>query len=256
MGFLRRLSLLRWLFLAWLVILPMASVPLIAADSKPSGAGDATLRLNGTEDPAVVARMLDLLKRSNRNVVVTIGDKPVSGGSDAGKPAKPADSDMAMAEAGSLALAWTMFSLGFDEGNRALPALAQLPQLWAQGWAMNRNGGWPAGLIGLVLALAAAAALGVRALLAAWTARRGQPADARMSRRFFAAAAVLAWDLACVAAFGVAGHYLAGILLPEADLARRTVNLLGASLTATGLYLAFGRFLLAPADPVRRFPAG
>ena len=226
-----------------------------AREAKTASGSEVTLVINGGEDPEALARTLDILKRSGKNVILRIGDKNAETGPEVKAKEKPPLPEAADPGDNLFMRSVALFTTGFDEGNRQVPAITRIPAQWAANWGHNRNGSQGVSasfLIFTVVALSLAVAGALRWLMAGWARRHGLPRDARISRRFYAASAILACDLAAILGFAAMGRYASPVLLPEPDLARKLADGIGWVIIALLLYAAAGRFLLAPHDSIRR----
>jgi moderate conductance mechanosensitive channel len=205
-----------------------------------------TIILKGDEKPEVITRTIEALTQNGKAVTVRIA--PAKKGADS--PADDANSVLDRA-----GVFWDYFVSALHVGNADLPKVGLLPGDLARGWSANSNGveGLPAIMrVVLALTLAALAAFLVRALARPFLAARCVPESPLLVHRFKAALAVGLRDLLTLAAFWLAARLGANLLLPQVDLAARTVNIAVIATLYAAAYLIVGRFFLAPNAPERR----
>lgn len=219
------------------------------------------LTVRGDEPPAVLARTIETLEAGGRKVILRIaseGEKePVGKVAEAPAAATPTPlpEPSAKQTASRIEAFWDSFVAGFDYGNDAIPAAADVPREFESVWAANRNGltGMPASIrlvLGFTLAVAAAA-LGSCAIGRLFN-RQFQPASSNFTARLVASGYGLLRDAAALAiAFGLLRLWRR-LFLPEFDLASQTLDTLGNGLLIAAGYNVVGRFLLAPNHPERR----
>jgi hypothetical protein len=240
-----------------------------ASDSRyPAAAQDRSsviLNLRGDETPETIRKMVDALSVPGRQVEIRVGGIPTAPVAAApveptgkAQPAVPqpapsmADEDGFQAEVNALV---DRFTDGVAYGGASLPAIADLPGDWGRAWQRNLNGreglsaGWR--LFGIVC-LALASAFAFRVATARWFARRMQPAGPEFTPRLGASSWGLLQDVATILLALLVARIARNAWLPESDLANIALTT-GANGAAIGaLYIAVGRFLLAPGVPERR----
>lgn len=258
-GYLRSPGWLGWLALL-LCLIGMAPVAL----AQNSDTSPVTLTLRGDESAETLKRMLDALAASGRKVelrIVGAGEVAQPAAPAEATASKPASSDRPNmqpppAKAGSrFETFWDDFTSGFERGNEAIPAAAALPADWDRSWSQNRNGatglsaGWR---LVLAVLIAAGLALLFRRATARWFAPRLQPAGPEFTPRLIASGYGLLQDALTVALALGALRLCGSLLLPEPDLAARTLRTAGNGAIIAAVYLVIGRFLLAPGAPERR----
>lgn len=258
---------------AWLACLPILLLALLCLASSgrvalAQAANDApvTLVLRGDEDAATIKRMLDAIESGGRKVTLRIAGTgeavPAAGppSANTAPPPKPAQAQVAaapptMPPASRLDEFWDSFVAGVDYGNDAIPAAAVLPDDLSRAWKGNRNGvtGLSAtGRLLLSLAAAVAVALLFRWASRSWFSRRLQPAGPEFTPRLIASLYGLAQDVVTIGvAFGTV-RLCGWLLLPEPDLAARTLRTVGNAAIIGAAYMIVGRFLIAPGAPERR----
>ncbi|RDJ21330.1 mechanosensitive ion channel family protein [Bosea caraganae] len=240
--------------------------------SAPSGAlaqakvePPVTLVLRGDETPETLKRMLDALQASGRTVTVRIAGPgetpsvaaPATPGAVQAAPAQAAHAPAAAEPtAGSrLETFWDDFTSGFDSGNDAIPAATTLPEDWRRAWGENRNGATGLSATSrLLLCFAAAVCVGLlfRRLSAGGFARHLEPAGPAFTPRLVASLYGLLQDALMVALALGTLRLCSSFLLPEPDLAARTLRTAGNGAAISAAYMVLGRFLLSPGAPQRR----
>ena len=183
------------------------------------------------------AKLVDSLRGTGATVVVRFAD----GGEDrTGSGGAPKAGGAGASPPASLA---ALFSAGLRRGLEAIPAIPPLLGDAAAAWSARRNS---AGGVGLTWLAALLAGLAVHRALRGWT-----PAVApdRLAGRLAHAVAGLARDLAAIAALTATGALAADLLRPEPDFARAVATEILSGAAVSLLYLAGGRFLLAPGAP-------
>ena len=247
--------LLGWVALAFAFLLPISP-------SRAQGESSVVLNLKGDETPETIRRMVDALSAPGRQVEIRVGGSataPVAAASaepaSQAKPvaAKPApapsmaDEDGLQAEVNALV---DRFIDGVEYGVTSIPEISELPDSWERAWQRNLNGregpsaGWR--VFGIIC-LALAAALTFRIASARWFARRMQPAGPEFTPRLIGSCWGLLQDVATVLLALAVARVARNAWLPESDLANIALTT-GANGAAIGaLYIAVGRFLVAPA---------
>lgn len=256
----RLTALLGWLALAFVFLWP--ATPAIAA-----GEASVVLNLRGDETPEAIRRMVDALSAPGRQVEIRVGGAatvPVAAtpAESVGK-AKPAATQPAPApsmadEPGFQAEVDALvdrFVAGVEYGGTSIPAISELPDSWARSWLRNVNGregpaaGWR--IFGIVCG-ALIAAFAFRIASARWFARKMQPAGPEFTPRLIASSWGLLRDVATILIALAVARIARNAWLSEHDLANIALTT-GANGAAIGaLYIAVGRFLLAPGAPDRR----
>lgn len=224
-------------------------------------AAPVTLTLRGDESAETLKRMLDALAASGRKVelrIVGTGEtaQPAAPAEAAASKPKPTPAEPVANKTGSrFETFWDDFTAGFEHGNDAIPAAAALPADWERAWGQNRNGasglsaGWR---LGLSILLAAGLALLFRRTTASWFEPRLQAAGPEFTPRLIASGYGLLQDALTVALALGALRLCGSLLLPEPDLAARTLRTAGNGAIIAATYLVIGRFLLAPGASERR----
>ena len=249
-----------WLALAFACLSPGAPA---MAEGPPS----VVLNLRGDETPEAIRKMVDALSAPGRQVEIRVGGAtavPVAAtpAEPAGK-AKPAatqpapalsmaDEEGFQAEVSALV---DRFIDGVEYGGASIPAIGELPDSWARAWLRNLNGregataGWR--VFGIIC-LALTAAFAFRLATARWFARKMQPAGLEFTPRLIASSWGLLQDVATLLLALAVARVTRNAWLPESDFANiaLTTSANGAAIGA--LYIAVGRFLLAPGAPERR----
>lgn len=254
------ISLFGWLALAFVFLAPVTSAG--AEDQSP-----IVLNLRGDETPETIRRMVDALSAPGRQVEIRVGGAtaaPIAAppAEPAGK-AKPAaaqpaaapsmaDEEGFQAEVNALV---DRFIDGVEYGGTSIPAIGELPTDWGRVWRRNLNGreSLPAGwrVFGIIC-IALAAAFAFRIATARWFARKMRPAGPEFTPRLIASSWGLLQDVATILVALALARVARNAWLPENDLANIALTT-GANGAAIGaLYIAVGRFLIAPGAPGRR----
>ena len=239
-----------------------------AAPAMAEGQSSVVLNLRGDETPEAIRKMVDALSAPGRQVEIRVGGTTAAAPA-AATPAEPAgkakpaaaqpapapsmaDEDGFQAEVNALV---DRFIDGVEYGGTSIPAIAELPDNWGRAWLRNLNGreglsaGWR---IFWIICLALAAAFAFRIASARWFARRMQPAGPEFTPRLTASAWGLLQDVATILLALAVARVARNAWLPENDLAHIALTT-GANGAAIGaLYIAVGRFLIAPGAPDRR----
>ncbi|KPF72067.1 hypothetical protein IP69_04545 [Bosea sp. AAP35] len=226
------------------------------------------LSLKGDETAETIRRMVDALAAGGRPVEIRIGspsttEPGVPGAAPAAAPgATLAPTGMPPSHAGTEATVATQadafvdhFVAGVEYGGAAIPHIADLPTQWERVWQANRNGvtGLSAGArIGLIVLLALAAAWAFRLASARWFALRLRPGGPEFTPRLIAAAFGLLQDLATILLALAVARFSRNAWLSEPDLALATLTTAVNGAAIGAIYVAVGRFLLAPGAPERR----
>lgn len=213
-----------------------------------------TLTLRGDETPETVRKLVDTLSVGGRKVEVRLlAPDPAAPGAATTPPAAAAV--IPPAADSRIEQLWDHFVDGFDQGNAAVPNVVDLPSDWEKGWANNRNGatGPSAGWRILAGALVAATgALLFRFATAGWFARRLRPAGPEFTTRLVSSAYGLVQDLACIALALTLANLARILWLSDPDLAMTTFRTAANGVAIGAVYIAVGRFLVAPGAPERR----
>uniref|UniRef100_A0A9E8CTG4 Mechanosensitive ion channel family protein n=1 Tax=Bosea sp. NBC_00436 TaxID=2969620 RepID=A0A9E8CTG4_9HYPH len=242
----------------------------LLAPATPAGAEDPSsivLNLRGDETPETIRRMVDALAAPGRQVEIRVGGVPsapaVAAPAEPAKKAKPAaaqpapapsmaDEDGFQAEVNALV---DRFIDGVEYGGTSIPAIGELPTHWGRAWQRNLNGreSLPAGWrVFAIICLALAAAFAFRVVTARWFVRKMLPAGPEFTPRLIASSWGLLQDVATIFLALALARVARNAWLPENDLANIALTT-GANGAAIGaLYIAVGRFLIAPGAPDRR----
>ncbi|WP_293809692.1 mechanosensitive ion channel family protein [uncultured Bosea sp.] len=251
------ISLFGWLALVFMFLAPVT----------PAGAEDQSsivLNLRGDETPETIRRMVDALSAPGRQVEIRVGGAtavPVAAPpAEKAKPAvaqpavapSMADEEGFQAEVNALV---DLFVDGVEYGGASIPAIGELPSDWGRVWRRNLNGreSLPAGwrVFGIIC-IALAAAFAFRIATARWFARKMRPAGPEFTPRLIASSWGLLQDVATILLALALARIARNAWLPENDLANIALTT-GANGAAIGaLYIAVGRFLVAPGAPDRR----
>ncbi|RYE29812.1 MAG: hypothetical protein EOP23_20605, partial [Hyphomicrobiales bacterium] len=244
--------------LGWLVL--AAAIATIA----PATAQDQSsviLNLRGDETPEAIRKMVDALSAPGRQVEIRVGGlataatpAPAPAVVPTPAAAKPsmADEDGFQAQINALI---DQFIEGLDYGGTAIPSIIQLPDDWGQLWQRNLNGrsGPSAGWRTLaILCLALAIAFAFRLAGERWFARRRQPKGPEFTPRLIAAGWGLLQDVLTIFVALITVRAARNAWLPESDLAMFALTTGANGAVIGALYIAIGRFLLAPGAPERR----
>lgn len=246
--------------LAALALSATTFIPAVRAQSS----SPVVLTLRGDETPETIRKMVDALSSAGRQVEVRIGGTNAAApaaAAAASKPdaATPESAPRSMAEEegfqGQLNAVVDRIVGGLDYGGTAIPSIVQLPVDWEQAWERNLNGrngpsaGWRS--FG-ILCLALAVGFAFRLASTAWFARRREPAGPEFTPRLIAAGWGLLQDVATIMLALVTVRLARNAWLPESDLAMFALTTVTNGAAIGALYIAVGRFLLAPGRPERR----
>lgn len=219
------------------------------------------LNLRGDETPETIRKMVDALSGSGRPVEIRMGGsgappaaapESVAKEKHAAAPASMAEEEGFQAQVNALA---DTFVSGFEYGVAAVPNVSRLPEEWERAWERNQNGrtgpsaGWR---ILMIAGLALAAAFAFRAASAGWFARKREPAGPEFTPRLIAASWGLLQDVATITIALLVARFARNAWLPESDLAMISLSTAANGAAIGALYIAVGRFLLAPRAPERR----
>ncbi|MCU4179944.1 mechanosensitive ion channel family protein [Bosea sp. BH3] len=219
------------------------------------------LNLRGDETPETIRKMVDALSGSGRPVEIRLGGnaattatapEPAAKEKHAAPPQSMAEEEGFQAQVNALA---DTFVSGFEYGVAAVPNVSRLPEEWERAWERNQNGrtGPSAGWRMLMIAgLALAAAFVFRMASAGWFARKREPAGPEFTPRLIAASWGLLQDVATIAIALLVARFARNAWLPESDLAMISLSTAANGAAIGALYIAVGRFLLAPGVPERR----
>ena len=215
----------------------------VGAGAQTVGQDPTTLLVRPGDDAARIARTVEDLKRQGHAVELRVEGEPVPRLGAANGSGRPAIS------------VWRAIADGVQRGVDGLPRLHTIPGDLATAWRADINTTDTATAFGLVaasLALGVLAALGVYGLLrqAAGARLSGDPAD--FVGRLKSASLQAGVDVVALGAFGLVGHLSLARLLPEPDLAHALGQAVLDAALVWGLFLAAGRFLLAPWHSERR----
>jgi small-conductance mechanosensitive channel len=253
-------------FFAWLALAVAAMA--VSSHTRAQDQSSVILNLKGDETPEAIRRMVDALSAPGRQVEIRVGGTATAApaaaapAEPAGKakpaPAKPAhvpsmaDEDGFQAEVDALI---ERFIAGVEYSGTSIPAISELPGNWGRAWLRNLNGregpaaGWR--IFGIICC-ALIVAFAFRIASARWFARKMQPAGPEFTPRLIAASWGLLQDVATVLLALAVARMARNAWLPESDLAHTAITT-GANGAAIGaLYIAVGRFLIAPGAPDRR----
>ena len=213
-----------------------------------------TLTLRGDETPETVRKLVDTLSVGGRKVEVRLLAPDAAAPGAATTP--PAAAAVIPPAADSrIEQLWDHFVDGFDQGNAAVPNVVDLPSDWKRSWAANRNGatglsaGWRI-LAGVLVAVAGA--LLFRFATAGWFARRLRPSGPEFTARLVSSAYGLVQDLACIALALTLANLARILWLSDPDLAMTTFRTAANGAAIGAVYIAAGRFLVAPGASERR----
>ena len=261
-----RRSVIRWaVLLGWLALAFAFLLPITPALAQ--GQSSVVLNLRGDETPEAIRKMVDALSAPGRQVEIRVGGvatatpvttapaEPAGKVKPAAQPAPApsmADEEGFQAEVSALV---DRFIDGVEYGGASIPAIGELPDSWGRVWLRNLNGregataGWR--VFGIIC-LALAAAFAFRIASARWFARKMQPAGPEFTPRLIASSWGLLQDVATILIALAVARVARNAWLSESDLANIALTT-GANGAAIGaLYMAVGRFLLAPGAPERR----
>lgn len=254
----------------WLLFLlafsAVASIPSVHAQSS----SPVVLTLRGDETPETIRKMVDALSGSGRQVEIRLdgaatppaAPAPAVAATSSTKPQRPAPAvppERSMADEegfqGQLNMLVDRIVGGLDYGSMAIPSIVQLPTDWEQAWERNTNGrsGPSAGWRGFgIVCLALAVGFAFRIVSTVWFARKRQPAGPEFTPRLIASGWGLLQDVATIMLALVTVRLARNAWLPESDLAMLALTTASNGAAIGALYVAIGRFLLAPGKPERR----
>jgi small-conductance mechanosensitive channel len=253
-------------FFAWLALAVAAMA--VSSHTRAQDQSSVILNLKGDETPEAIRKMVDALSAPGRQVEIRVGGTATAApaaaapaepaGNAKPAPAKPAhvpsmaDEDGFQAEVDALI---ERFIAGVEYSGTSIPAISELPDNWGRAWLRNLNGregpaaGWR--IFGIICC-ALIVAFAFRIASARWFARKMQPAGPEFTPRLIAASWGLLQDVATVLLALAVARMARNAWLPESDLAHTAITT-GANGAAIGaLYIAVGRFLIAPGAPDRR----
>ncbi len=254
-----RRSVIRWaVVLGWLALAFAFLSPILPAAAQDQSS--VVLNLRGDETPETIRKMVDALSGPGRQVEIRVGGVAAAAApAPAAVPPKPEAPKPSMAEEegfqAQINALIDQFVDGLDYGGGAIPSIARLPADWGQIWERNLNGrsgpsaGWRSfGIICLAFAVAFAFRLaGER-----WFARRRLPKGPEFTPRLIASGWGLLQDVLTILVALIAARVARNAWLPESDLAMFALTTGANGATIGALYIAIGRFLLAPGVPERR----
>ncbi|AMJ60261.1 hypothetical protein AXW83_08090 [Bosea sp. PAMC 26642] len=237
-----------------LLAIAMAS---IALPTQAPAQSPVILTLRGDETPETIRKMVDALSSEGRQVEIRMGSTPAPAAMPA--KARPEAVQPHVVEEETIVTQIDAFLdhfvAGLEYGRAAVPSVAALPGDWERAWRGNLNGltglsaGWRIVLIAL-LALAVAAAF--RLVSARWFAHKLRPSGPEFTPRLIASSWGLLQDVAMIILALAAARFTRNGWLPEPDLALATLTTAANGTAIGAIYIAVGRFLLAPGAPERR----